>query len=124
MWQVCPKLNFDARRDFQSSLKIYERMFGDKPDADNQDQAQEKIIEVDEVEMEGSNAEDNVSQTSFFQQGNQPQEKKLSAGMKRDKESFIQKLQSLNKKIIEEEYQNSRQLQNRKGEFIEYGNEV
>jgi hypothetical protein len=37
MWQICPKLVYDARRDFQSSLKMYEKMFNNKGGEDGQE---------------------------------------------------------------------------------------
>lgn len=48
----------------------------------------------------------------------------MSQASKKDKESFIKKLQGLDKKINEENRQNDKNLAMRKGEYVEYGNEV
>lgn len=124
MWQITPRLNFDARRDFDSQKKIYDKLYGDQQDPDDQNADQGKEKDIEEGELDGSNAEDNVSQTSFFQQGSKIDAKKMSVAQRKDKESSIRKLQTLDNKINEENKQNAKNLAIRKGEFVEYGNEV
>ena len=48
----------------------------------------------------------------------------MSVAQRKDKESSIRKLQTLDNKINEENKQNAKNLAIRKGEFVEYGNEV
>ena len=48
----------------------------------------------------------------------------MNAGMKRDMENYKKKIQQLYKKLQEEEIQNQRSYSMRKGEFVEYGNEI
>ena len=48
----------------------------------------------------------------------------MSAGMKKDRDNFKKKLQQLERKLKEEEAQNQKIFNMRKGEFVEYGNEI
>ncbi len=44
--------------------------------------------------------------------------------MKLERENFKKKLMQLERKLKEEEIQNLKQYNLRKGEFVEYGNEI
>lgn len=44
--------------------------------------------------------------------------------MKLERENFKKKLSQLERKLKEEEIQNQKQYNLRKGEFVEYGNEI
>jgi hypothetical protein len=64
-------------------------------------------------------------ETSFMGLNNNNQKfKTLSATMKKEKESFLKKLKVLERKLKEEDNQNQRIVNMRRGEYIEYGNEV
>lgn len=48
----------------------------------------------------------------------------MSSAMKKDRDNFIKKLQQLERKLKEEEDQNGNNFNNKKGNFVEYGNEI
>ena len=46
----------------------------------------------------------------------------MSPAMKKDRDNHKRKIQTLEKKLKDEDFQNRRIIQNKKGEFVEYGN--
>ena len=66
-----------------------------------------------------------ASGTSFFGLNkNSSKVNTMNAGMKKDRDNFKKKLQQLERKLKEEEGQNQKALNMRRGEFVEYGNEI
>jgi len=73
----------------------------------------------------GASNKSGQSATSFFGLNkNSGKRSAMSAGMKKDRDNFKKKLQQLERKLKEEEGQNQKALNMRRGEFVEYGNEI
>lgn len=127
---MVPKLTFDARKDYEFALKFFERNFGEGQETDKNAEAaaiEEKPKEHDEEESEenceGSLVGDDDDLIDDAQKGQaQSSVRTLSAGMKKDRDNYKKKIQVLEKKLMDEEVQNQRIIQSRKGEFVEYGN--
>ena len=68
-----------------------------------------------------------VSNQTFFGNGQNLGSNKLasvSTALKRDRDNYKKKLKQLERKVKEEEVQNKKIFNMRKGEFVEYGNEL
>ena len=133
MFQVWPKLNFDARKDYESGLEIFNKNFSEKIADDDMGgddaEAAEKKPEEEEagdagVQGEGENPEGNMSMSSFFGSKKPKNQRSMNAGMKQDRENFLKKLKGLERKLKEEEATNQKSFRMRLGEFVEYGNEI
>lgn len=130
VFQIMPKLNYDARRDYESALQFFSKTFVEQDDGDA-DKAKgggsspsKKMGRsgVDEDGEGGSDPDDHVSQTSFF--GSPPVVRPLSAQMKKDRDNYKKKVQALERKMKDEEVQNRKNFHLRMGEYVEYGNEI
>lgn len=129
-FQILPRLNFDARKDYESAIKFYKRHFCENQDI-NVEVEKEEAAPVDENKANDENEEMNESATSLVgdsedgivDPANQGVSS-MSSAMRKDQDNQKRKIQTLEKKLRDEDFQNSRIIQNRKGEFIEYGNTV
>jgi hypothetical protein len=131
VFQVMPKLNYDARRDYEAALQFYSQTFVEHDDGDAEaaaargegsgptKRAGRSGVEEDEG---GSDPEDHASQTSFF--GAPPVARALSQQMKRDRDHYKRKVQALERKMKDEAVQNKKSFLVRMGEYVEYGNEI
>lgn len=114
VFQIMPKLTYDARRDYESALETFSKIFMDddagenekgKGDSGPSPSTKKNRSGVDEEE-EISDPDDHVSQTSFF--GNPPVSRPLSHQMKKDRDNYKKKVQGLERKMKDEEIQNKK----------------
>ena len=133
MFQVWPRLNFDARKDYEAGLEIFNKNFSERVAEDDMGgedaETAEKKPEEEEagdggIQGEGENPEANMSMSSFFGSKKPKNQRSMNAGMKQDRENFIKKLKGLERKLKEEEATNQKCFKMRLGEFVEYGNEI
>ena len=74
MFQVWPRLSFDARKDYESGLEIFNKNFSEKIAEDDlggdDAEAAEKKPEEEEagevIQGDGENADANMSMSSYF----------------------------------------------------------
>lgn len=101
-----PKISFDARHDFDEALAFYERQFGPKTFQESEGEGEGKQQKDGDGE-EGDDGPDisRASQTSFFGQAANMDQRALPASQKQDKEAFKLKLMQYERKLKEEENQ-------------------
>jgi len=88
-----PRLAFDARKDYQSALKFFEKNFGAEQEAPEPEKAAPNVQEATNNDGEGAGGNDqNASATSFLGQKGPPSTGNMTPGMKKDRDNFKKRL--------------------------------
>jgi hypothetical protein len=119
-----PKIGFDARHDFDEALAFYEKQFGANRFQDAEGDGDADNNAGDNAAGDDGNDVSRASQTSFFGQAANMDQRALPASQKQDKEAFKVKLTQYERKLREEETQAQRYIAGRMGEIVEYGNDI
>lgn len=101
-----PKLAFDARKDYQSALKFFEKNFGteqEPPDAGTEKQAPNAQEATNNDGDAGGNNDADMSATSFLGKKGPRAGGARAASMKKDMDNFRKKLQQLERKLKDED---------------------
>lgn len=105
-FQIVPKLAFDARKDYQSALKFFEKNFGaeqEVPDEGGEKQAPNAQEATNNDGEAGGNNASRASATSFLGRKGPRAGGARAASMKKDRDNFRKKLQQLERKLKDED---------------------
>ena len=104
-FQIVPRLAFDARKDYQSALKFFEKNFGEQQEAPDAEAAKApNAQEATNNDGDGGGAnESRASATSFLGQKGPRKGGTMTAGMKKDRDNFKKRLQQLERKLKDED---------------------
>ena len=98
-----PKIGFDARHDFDEALAFYEKQFGANRFQDAEGEGDGENNTGDNASGDDGLDVSRASQTSFFGQAANMDQRALPASQKQDKEGFKVKLMQYERKLREEE---------------------
>eukprot|EP00347_Sterkiella_histriomuscorum_P021853 403332539 len=113
VFTVCPKLNYDARKDYNQASRFYQKSAHSGGNAGNE--GGKKGEKEAKGKSMGGNKDPQANSINN-------QQKKNSNGL--EEQTFKKKMQQLQKKLLEEEEINVKILDRRMGEIVTYGQEI